>query len=317
MREIRCSASSRTISEIRLEPSSWQLRFCGGARAKRDAGLAARSDRIERAANRMNRMIQDLLDVTRMEAGSLAIEAARVSARQVVSEVVESARGRSPRPLLSSYSSIEQDLPAVWADRDRLLQVFENLIGNAVKFTEPRGRIVVGAAARGKEVLFWVQDTGLRNRRRGSAARLRSLLAGGGRRGAVAPVSDYPIVKGIVEAHGGRIWVESAQGHGSTFFFTIPTAALTEKKPGKYFGSNYAPTVRDNEDAGRLDRLRSSVQLNMPMVTAYPPTAPARAELDRSQGPVLVEFGAAWCGICQALQPAIAEALASTPRCNT
>ena len=51
----------------------------------------------------------------------------------------------------------------------------------------------------------------------------------------------------------------------------------------------------------------------MPMVTTYPPTAPTRAELDRSQGPVLVEFGAAWCGICQAVQPALAEALREHP----
>ena len=185
----------------------------------------------------MNRMIQDLLDVTRIEAGSLAIEAARVSAREAVSEVVETQRAVASVASLELQLELEQDLPAVWADRDRLLQVFENLIGNAVKFTKPPGRIVVGAASRGEEVLFWVEDTGT-----GIAAdhlphvfdRFWQAEAAG-RRGAGL---GLPIVKGIVEAHGGRVWVESTPGLGSTFYFTIPTAAPAEKKPGKYFGSN-------------------------------------------------------------------------------
>ena len=104
-----------------------------------------------------------------------------------------------------------------------LLQVFENLIGNALKFTHPGGRITVGAAPRAGETLFWVADTGS-----GIASEdvvhvfdrfWQSRKAD--RRGAGLGLS---IVKGIVEAHGGRIWVESLIGRGSTFFFTIPAA---------------------------------------------------------------------------------------------
>ena len=178
---------------------------------------------IERAATRMTRLLRDLLDATRMDAGSFSIDPARVPPAQVVADSVEA------QMVLASSASIElrvdvaPDLPDVWADRDRLLQVFENLIGNAVKFTEPGGRITVGAAPRGDDsVLFWVADTGV-----GVAAEHlphlfdRFWQAGKvGHRGAGLGLG---IVKGIVEAHGGHISVESTPGQGTIFFLTIPT----------------------------------------------------------------------------------------------
>jgi signal transduction histidine kinase len=122
------------------------------------------------------------------------------------------------------------DLPEVWADRDRLLQVFENLIGNALKFTPAGGHIKVGAAPRASEVLFWVADTGPGI----AVGHLPHLFdrfwqaRRAERRGAGL---GLPIVQGIVKAHGGRIWAESAPGRGSTFLFTIPCAprAQTEQ----------------------------------------------------------------------------------------
>jgi signal transduction histidine kinase len=175
----------------------------------------------------MNRLIQDLLDVTRMEAGQLVIEQARLTAEQVAAEAVE-----AEEPLAASASvelrlDVTRGLPEVWADRERLLQVLENLIGNALKFTRAGGRIVIGAEPRGAEVLFWVKDTGT-----GIAAEDVPHLFDrfwqartGGKLGAGL---GLPIVKGIVQAHGGRVWVESAPGQGSTFFFTIPTASPRE-----------------------------------------------------------------------------------------
>ena len=116
---------------------------------------------------------------------------------------------------------LEEDLPDVWADRDRLLQVFENLIGNAIKFTEPGGCIVVGARSQDRDVHFWVGDSGS-----GIADEDVPHLFdrfwqadNTGRRGTGL---GLPIVKGIVEAHGGRIWVESTKGHGSTFLLHDP-----------------------------------------------------------------------------------------------
>lgn len=192
-----------------------------GAEAGRPSSNPA--EVIERAATRMNRLIQDLLDVVRMEAGCLSVERASVSAAQVVSDSVEAQRGLASSASLAIQLDLAPGLPEVWADRDRLLQVNENLIGNAVKFTGPGGRITVGAAPRGSEALFWVADTGAGI----DAEDLPHVFdrfwqaRKAGRRGAGL---GLPIVKGIIEAHGGRIWVESTPGRGSTFFYTIPTA---------------------------------------------------------------------------------------------
>jgi PAS domain S-box-containing protein len=179
---------------------------------------------IERAATRIDRLIQDLLDVTRMEAGRLSIERARVSAGPFLLDFVD-----AQQPLVASSSSelgldMPADLPEIWADRDRLLQVFENLLGNAIKFGASGGRITVGARQREGDILFWVEDTGA-----GIAAdHLPHLfdrfwqVRKAERRGAGLGLA---IVKGIIEAHGGHIWVESTLGQGSKFFFTLPVAA--------------------------------------------------------------------------------------------
>jgi signal transduction histidine kinase len=179
---------------------------------------------IERAVRHMNRLIQDLLDVALMEAGELPIEHARLSAAGLIVEAVDMQR------LLASSSSLELRVevdPAVaevWGDRDRLLRVFENLIGNAIKFTQAGGRITVGATARDDEIVFRVADTG-----RGIASEDLPRVfdrfwqaPSAGRKGAGL---GLPITKGIVEAHHGRIWVESTLGSGSTFFFAIPIAS--------------------------------------------------------------------------------------------
>ena len=180
---------------------------------------------IYRAATRMNRLIQDLLDASLMEAGELRLQKARLSAKGLVVEGVES-------QMALAASSIELrvdtrcDNVDVWGDRERLLQVFENLIGNALKFTAAGGRITVGAASRDREVAFWVADSGC-----GIAPDAIPHLferfwqaSQHDRRGAGL---GLPIVKGIVEAHGGHVWVESAIGRGSTFFFSIPMAVPT------------------------------------------------------------------------------------------
>lgn len=186
------------------------------------------ADAIERAASHMDRLIRDLLDVARMEAGCFSIEQVRVRAVQVVSDAIESHELPAALASLELRIDLAPDLPDVWADRRRLLQVFENLIGNALKFTEPGGRVTVGAEPRDGETLFWVTDTGP-----GIAAEhLRHLFDRFWqvRKGAHGGAGlGLPIVRGIVEAHGGRIWVESTEGLGSSFYFTIPTAPPAEE----------------------------------------------------------------------------------------
>jgi PAS domain S-box-containing protein len=186
------------------------------------------ADEIARAANRMDRLIGDLLDVTRIEAGHFSLRQERLPTAELLSDVLE---GQMP---LASAASLElrldmsSELPDIWADRDRILQVFENLIGNAVKFTKPGGRITLAATARGNDILFSVADTG-----RGiPASHVPHVFdrfwqaPGASRRGLGFGLA---IVKGIVETHGGCVWVESQHGRGSSFFFTIPTAQVAQR----------------------------------------------------------------------------------------
>ena len=185
------------------------------------------ADVIERSAVRMNHLIQDLLDVARMEGGRLSITQTRVPAGLVISDAVQAQEPRAASASLDLRLEAESQLPELWADRDRLLQIFENLIGNAIKFTKAGGCITVGAARADEHVLFWVADTGY-----GIAAddlpHVFERLWQASKTGQHGAGLGLPIVKGIVEAHGGRVWVESRLGEGSIFFFTIPTVHTAE-----------------------------------------------------------------------------------------
>jgi PAS domain S-box-containing protein len=193
-------------------------------RAQPRAGTeATASDVIQRSAARMTRLIQDLLDVSRMEAGRLSVEGAPLDARQFLAQSVQSLQGLADAAGIELQRQAPDALPLVWADRDRLAQVLENLVGNALKFTGSGGRIAVGAQERESDVLFWVRDSGagippehLQHvfDRFWQARRTEREGAGLG----------LPIVKGVVESHGGRVWVESTPGEGTCFFFTIPRA---------------------------------------------------------------------------------------------
>jgi len=185
---------------------------------------------IEHAAKRMSRLIQDIIDVTRLEAGRFTLEQAKVSVSELLSEALEEQRHLASASSLECLLDTTIAVPDIWADHDRLLQVFENLVGNAIKFTKPGGRITLGVRAREGDVLFWVADTG-RGIEPDQLAHVFDRFwqaPGAKRRGAGL---GLPIVKGIVETHGGQVWVESTSGQGSTFFFTVPVGPASGKSP--------------------------------------------------------------------------------------
>jgi signal transduction histidine kinase len=169
----------------------------------------------------MNRIIQDLLDVTRVEEGRLSVERGRVSARQAISDAIEAERTLAAAASVKIELEVARDLPDVWADRDRLHQIFENLLGNAIKFSLPSGTITIGAAPRDRDVMFWVEDTGVGITPESLPHVFERFwqARAGERRGVGLGLA---IAKGLVEAHGGRIWVDSTPDAGTTFFFTIP-----------------------------------------------------------------------------------------------
>ncbi len=181
---------------------------------------------ILRAADRMNRLIQDLLDVAQLEAGQLGLERIPMSATTFLSETVDSLRTLAQSTSL--VLDVDRDLPDICGDHDRLCQVLENLIGNAIKFTPAGGRITVSARARDRDVLYSVADTG-----RGIAPENLPHVFDRfwqAKKGAHGAGLGLPIARGIVEALGGQIWAESTPGRGTTFLFTVPIARRGEAR---------------------------------------------------------------------------------------
>ena len=192
-----------------------------GAQLLQRQGSSRKLETILSSSRRMNRLIEDLLDVARMEAGTLSLSLTPQPTESLLREAVEAAH-----PLAGEVHLLLEEpaaLPPVLADRDRLLQVFSNLLGNALKFTPRGGQVRVGARAQGEHVYFYVRDTGPGLKEEALAHIFDRFwqLDSKDRRGAGLGLS---IVKGLVEAHGGRLRVESEPGHGSTFSFTVPVA---------------------------------------------------------------------------------------------
>jgi len=182
---------------------------------------------IREHAQRLARLTDDLLKLSRIEAGRLELESRPVSVAALVNGCVETARLKAESKGLRLTVGLPEDLPAVRGDAVQLGEVLQNLIDNALQYTPPGGRIDVTAYSNGHEVIFTVADTGIgipeadlerifERFYRVDAARSRE--AGGTGLG-------LSIARHIVDAHGGRIWVESAVGQGSRFRFSIDSAA--------------------------------------------------------------------------------------------
>jgi PAS domain S-box-containing protein len=178
---------------------------------------------MKRAAKRMDRLISDLLDVSRMEAGTFAIRPAAVPIPALFEESLESAEVLAAPGEVTLTSECDAGLPPALGDRDRLVQVLSNLIGNAIKFTPRGGKVVLHACSTEGGVQLSVADSGAGIPaeelpyifdRFWQAERASRLGAGLG----------LAIAKGIVDAHGGRIWAESAPGSGTTIRFTLRPA---------------------------------------------------------------------------------------------
>ena len=168
----------------------------------------------------MGRTLDDLVEMTKLESGTLALARTQVPAAELIIEVVEALRDEAAASSLDLHGDVPRNVPDVWADKGRILHVLEILVGNAMKFTR-EGSISLGARAEGSEVVFWVADTGI-----GLASEeiphlfdrfwqtKQQTRTGAG--------LGLAIVNRTVQAHGGRVWVDSKLGAGSTFFFSLP-----------------------------------------------------------------------------------------------
>jgi len=178
---------------------------------------------IVRATERMHRLIRDLLDLARADGGRLLIRPAPVEAADLVRDAVYTHVSLAAAKDIALQAAIDPPIARALADRERIAQVFSNLIDNALKFTPRGGRVTVGASRENESVRFTVEDTGPgisledqahvfdRFWQARNAARWGTGLG-------------LSIARAIVEAHGGTIGVESSPGQGSRFHFSLPWA---------------------------------------------------------------------------------------------
>lgn len=181
---------------------------------------------IDKHADRLTYLIEDLLTISKLESGQIVMNAQRVNLREQAQRVVEDLRARAAERHVTVENLLADELWAQ-ADADRLQQVLFNLIENAIKYGRSEGRVALGAKAiPGGMIRVWVQDDGpgipLEARERVferffRVDKARSRETGGTGLG-------LSIVKHIVQAHGGKVWVESELGQGSTFNLTLPQA---------------------------------------------------------------------------------------------
>jgi signal transduction histidine kinase len=181
------------------------------------------AERIERACERMARLIGDLVDFASVQSGQLAIQKSATRPVEILDAAFEMFAGPAEERGVQLERQLHGMPAAVDCDRDRVVQALANLMANAIKVTAAGGRVIVGAERRGPDMVFFVRDTGP-----GIAAdELPQVFERYWRSKKVAYKGSglgLTIVKGIVDAHGGRIWIESVLDAGSTFYFSLPAA---------------------------------------------------------------------------------------------
>lgn len=182
---------------------------------------ARQVERIQASSNGLLELVNQILELGKLEAGKIELDLRPTDLRRVVEASVEEIRPLAEAAKLELEVTMPGAVPEISADGGRLHRVLVNLLGNAVKFTPAGGRVALSAELAGsEEVVVKVRDTGI-----GIPADLvpkvfdRYQQAHGGRGGTGIGLT---VVKGLVEAHGGRIWLESEEGRGSCFTFTLP-----------------------------------------------------------------------------------------------
>jgi PAS domain S-box-containing protein len=208
------------LSSMKLSTDLIRLK---GREAEDTLGLQRPLASMVRAANRMNRLISDLLNAASIKSGTFTLEVHAEEVLPVVVALVEDMRPAAASKGLRLDHTVSPDIPPVTCDRERVLQVLANLVGNAIKFTPEGGQICIDAGTRDDEVYFKVSDSGP-GIAEDEQPHLFDQYWKSKPSGRFGTGLGLYIAKGIVKSHGGRIWVESRIGSGSTFVFTLPIA---------------------------------------------------------------------------------------------
>jgi signal transduction histidine kinase len=193
--------------------------------SKLDPKFSSRLKIIKANTDKLYALVENMLDVSRLEKGSLQIHLEPLRIDTILEEIIQTRVHDAEEKKQSLTLEIEGRLPLIMADRRRLKDVFNSLVDNALKYTQDGGRVQVSSRDEGRMIHVWVKDNGvgipLENL--GKIFDRFHIVASNDLSHQVNRLGlGLPIAKGIVEAHGGRIWVESQVGKGSVFHVDLP-----------------------------------------------------------------------------------------------
>jgi two-component system, NtrC family, sensor histidine kinase KinB len=187
--------------------------------------IAARED-----SDRLHRILENLLDISRIVSGKVAMEIHMAQPRQLLLEAIEPFRSAARDRGVELLTELPDDTADVWADTQQIGHVFANLLSNALRYTDSGGKVTVSARTEEEQVQFSISDTGRGIPERYLPRIFDRFFRVPGQETESGIGLGLAIVKEIVEAHGGAVSVESREGEGSTFRFTLPRADRIAKE---------------------------------------------------------------------------------------
>ena len=186
--------------------------------------IKERLDKINRHSDELVHMVNDLLDIARIESGKISMNKQQLNLKEIVEKVSDLLSVQFKEKNIDFSSSIPGDARAVFADRSQIERVFINIIGNAIKFTPEKGKISVNAHKAQTGIQVDITDTGYGIPAEAQEAIFEEFYRVDNPINQVAKGTGLglALVKHIIDAHGGKIWVKSALAVGSTFSFNLP-----------------------------------------------------------------------------------------------
>ncbi|MBU1999127.1 MAG: cell wall metabolism sensor histidine kinase WalK, partial [Candidatus Omnitrophica bacterium] len=175
--------------------------------------------------DRLGRLIADLLDISRIESGKIELHKQDTDLTSAIKDVIGFFECSARQKKINLINLCQDTLPSIYADTDRIIQVLTNLVGNAIKFTPISGEISIAANLSDETIKISIMDTGagIPKLDLGKVFDKFYQIAGSDKTVQKEGTGlGLPICKGIIEKHGGRIWVESELGKGSKFIFQLP-----------------------------------------------------------------------------------------------
>jgi len=201
------------------------------------------------SAKREVDLVSDILDISKLEAGSLKLELEKLNLVDLFHEIELSLEPVVKQKKLTFTMEYPDKLPIIDGDRRRLIQVVTNLVTNAVKFTE-KGGITIKVKEQGKDILISVIDTGMGISKENVSKLFTKFFQADTteRRKQGGTGLGLAISKGIVEGHGGKIWIDSVLGKGSTFYFTLPVKSSVKVGASKSEERPVEPEIKDKHN---------------------------------------------------------------------